>query len=478
MKREQIRTEFKKSFLMPALEIIYAADKEEYAGGSFENQSKAARMALRKILNEKLPCEYYVGSGYVIDSSLAESPHFDIIIAENTGQQVLFKADDDEDCYFPVESVFAVGDIIPRFSAQKKPVEAFASDIASFDRKLKRLTAPSTMAYRNRPEIQRAVIDQSTANIKLFSFLMFAHSGDFSLKSVQSVYNSTQPAKLPSCLVMLDKGIIEFSHVENNNVERISDFNYVEIPLRGKNRWVYSYYNSESEASENTFAAFYYNLTEYLKQTVLSPYDMREYFAAIMDRPALDIIEKQEKISTITDGRGQRILAERRIEPRIESRPEPVIVPPAEPVKETQTESVIEIQTEPKRASKRIPVKVTVQEPPQASKIEPAKETGAVTKKASSARPKAQAKEAPKNEPEKSAKVNPKKEPAARRKPVPAEEPKKEVKGKSKPAPKSESTPEPRKQSKKEPKREPRLETRNEPIKSSNAPARKSKKKV
>ena len=89
-------------------------------------------LPVNRIIKDRLPQQYYVGQGHVVDSDLNTSGQFDITIADNKGSPILFSSANNTD-YLTYESVYAVGEIKSTYYKHKNYVKDFCEKIKYVD---------------------------------------------------------------------------------------------------------------------------------------------------------------------------------------------------------------------------------------------------------------------------------------------------------------------------------------------------------
>src|SRR5215510_12900431 len=132
MEQEDLKFELEKCFKLDAADIIAAREKAflihhtkdiDTAGNEIEH-------AVRRTLRSKLPERYYTGQGHIVDSRLNFSSQLDVVIADNKGAPILFKAEDGTE-YYPYESVYAIGEVKSTYYKSKKYIHEFSKSIDS-----------------------------------------------------------------------------------------------------------------------------------------------------------------------------------------------------------------------------------------------------------------------------------------------------------------------------------------------------------
>ena len=90
-------------------------------------------VAVRDFLQRRLPQQYHIGQGHIVDKKLITSPQLDVIIADSNGMPVLFEGENGVQ-YIPYESVYLVGEIKSSYIKSKKCTAGIISCINAWQR--------------------------------------------------------------------------------------------------------------------------------------------------------------------------------------------------------------------------------------------------------------------------------------------------------------------------------------------------------
>jgi hypothetical protein len=163
--------------------------------------------AVRQLLRVKLPGDYHVGQGHIVDQAWTTSPQLDVIVTDRALGPVLFREEDAD--FYPYEAVYAIGEVRSTYRASLKPIEEFASKLDTIRTQMRRTETP--------PGFVRGGIDFGTLlNLPwkplhrdvLFSFMLFVDAGDFDVNSVTALYRDSPPDRLPNLVCLLGAGSI------------------------------------------------------------------------------------------------------------------------------------------------------------------------------------------------------------------------------------------------------------------------------
>jgi hypothetical protein len=169
-------------------------------------------LPVRDIIANRLPKQYYVGQGHIVDSNLNTSGQFDILIADNKGSPLLFSSENGTD-YLTYESIFALGEIKSTFYKSKKYIEEFTNKINSVNEHLSRRPTPPNQVTQDFEFASGGVITITSSEDRpyknpLFKFMFFVNSGDADFGQICMTLNSTDNRNVPNVVVFLDRGII------------------------------------------------------------------------------------------------------------------------------------------------------------------------------------------------------------------------------------------------------------------------------
>ena len=137
--QRDVKFELELVFRSDAADILAARTKARmmHHGHDFRAAGDEVEIAFRKLLSRKLPTLYYVGHGHIVDEQLHESSQLDVIIANNTGSPILFRAENGSE-YFPFEGVYAFGEVKSSYENSKRYIHAFSDTLKKIRSQLHR----------------------------------------------------------------------------------------------------------------------------------------------------------------------------------------------------------------------------------------------------------------------------------------------------------------------------------------------------
>jgi hypothetical protein len=272
-----------------ANDIIAARAKSRVAHGTRDIRASGdeVEMPARSLFRENLPSTYYVGLGHVVDYGMRVSPQYDIIVAETGAGPLVHRLENGTE-YLAYESVYAIGEIKSGYRKSDKPVEQFADNVRNMKARLQRKTYPLRASIRaGSPGSGRFDLAAAYAN-PLFSFMLFADSGDFSAEDIGGFYMSTPPSDLPNIVCLLDAGVLLNMTVFRTDdgslfpyqINTIPEFNN-KTPMP-ENRWCFLQMGPEEFRAGANLATLYYLLHGHLSSCQLSRPSMTAYMSLIL----------------------------------------------------------------------------------------------------------------------------------------------------------------------------------------------------
>lgn len=184
---------------------IHRAKNIDAAGDEIE-------LPVRDVIKRRLPRQYYIGQGHIVDHNLSTSGQFDIIISDNNGSPILFSSENQTD-YLTFESIYAIGEIKSTYYNSKNYISEFEKKVARVNDHLHReATSPNQITQGFRVEedsglFLKNMTDWAYKN-PVFKFMVFADSGDADISKICQQLDSFENKKVPNLLVFLNKGII------------------------------------------------------------------------------------------------------------------------------------------------------------------------------------------------------------------------------------------------------------------------------
>src|SRR5215469_15842855 len=137
--QKDLRFKIEKVFRSDAADILAAREKARmmHHGHDIDAAGDEVEITVRKVLGRKLPSLYYVGHGHIVDEQLHQSSQLDVIIANNTGAPILFRAENGTED-FPYEGVYAFGEVKSSYDNSKHHILAFSDTLKKIRTQLQR----------------------------------------------------------------------------------------------------------------------------------------------------------------------------------------------------------------------------------------------------------------------------------------------------------------------------------------------------
>jgi hypothetical protein len=281
-------------FRSDATDILDARTKARmmHHGRDIRAAGDEVEIAFRRMLARKLPTLYYVGHGHIVDEQLHQSSQLDVIIANNTGAPILFRAENASE-YFPYEGVYAFGEVKSSYDSSKQYIHAFSDTLKKIRTQLQR--EPFRAEFPQRPAYEAILYPflKSYGN-PLFSFMFFADAGDFDIEQIRDLYQTRPESELPNLICFLNKGIVVnvANQIWNSNKHKWEQAKQGQpgsislIPAnnndyrKGQGKeftWVLTEHGNDEKAPAANLANFYYPLIQHLQQCQLAMPNLTEY---------------------------------------------------------------------------------------------------------------------------------------------------------------------------------------------------------
>lgn len=290
--QNELKFELELVFRSDAADILAARTKARmmHHGHDIRAAGDEVEIAFRKVLGRKLPSLYYVGHGHIVDEQLHQSSQLDVIIANNTGAPILFRAENGSE-YFPYEGIYAIGEVKSSYESSEKYIHKFSDNLKRIQAQLRREPFRSIQAFRLSP---------LPYGNPLFSFMFFADAGDFRVEQVGDLYRTRPEGELPNIVCILNKGLIvnTASHVWKNSQQKWEPAEQGKpgsislIPAGNdeyrrkqgiKFHWVLTEHGTDDKSLAANLANFYYPLIQHLQHCQLTIPNLTEYVNHLFD---------------------------------------------------------------------------------------------------------------------------------------------------------------------------------------------------
>jgi hypothetical protein len=271
-------------FQADAADMVAARQKALliHHSGDIDAAGDEVEQTVRKTVGLRLPLNYYVGHGHVVDKNLTTSSQFDIVIADNRDSPILFRAMSGTE-YFPFESVYAVGEVKSTYYRARTYVEDFIEAIDRLRLVLSRdSTPPNYLGHGISVGSGFTTGVSKPYQNPLFAFLLAVDAGDFRVPDMEKLYSSMPIERLPNVLCLLNRGLLVNCSVPDNRqsgepprINITPEFN-VERPGYA-NKWVLLEPRDDENALGMSLAGLFFMITSHLRTCRLMPPNMAEY---------------------------------------------------------------------------------------------------------------------------------------------------------------------------------------------------------
>lgn len=260
-----------------------------HSSADIDASGDEVEVPFREFLKRRLPNQYFVGHGHIVDKFLNVSPQFDVIIADSHATPILFEAENGTQ-YFPWESVFAVGEVKASYQRGKHQVRTFADNVARLKNQLVRLPTPANY-LGNGVFLGEGIqlMDNRKLRNPLFSFMVFFSSGSMTRDALAAEYNGASDENLPVIASFLDGKVVAkagLQKVEEGVAMGPIDPDPLRIVERKDLHWMQMNYESESEAGAHALVVLMLGLFDHLNRCKLMPPSIHEYLKAFEETGA------------------------------------------------------------------------------------------------------------------------------------------------------------------------------------------------
>lgn len=233
----------------------------------------------REFLRKRMPKNYYVGNGHVIDTNKKVSPQFDILISDNTRIPTLFTTDDGTD-YFPAEWTYVIGEVKSTYSHNEKPIEKFCESMRLIKDQMNRPLRKNT-AYNWEIQDDTLLEDMlESSNMKylnpIYSFMFFLDSSNFDTKYFSEAMKKYDNIYMPNQIFFLDKWVILYCNID----QWLSFETYPEFANSSQNfSWQMTWFEWwKSTLWGNILSFLYYNIIHHLNRIKVESVNFMPYF--------------------------------------------------------------------------------------------------------------------------------------------------------------------------------------------------------
>ncbi|WP_217603143.1 DUF6602 domain-containing protein [Chitinophaga sp. GbtcB8] len=241
-------------------------------------------LPIRDIIRRRLPVNYYIGHGHIVDASLNTSGQFDVLIADNKGSPVLFRSENSTD-YLTYESIYAIGEIKSTYYRSKHYVSEFVEKIRIVNQGMSRAKTPrdqltQDLIFSGDGAVEIISSDPRPYKNPLFKFMFFVDSGDLDLTALYNDLNKADNRDCPNLICFLDRGVILKAEAKKGDTWDIGNIVfYPEFidPGRGTDyQWLLYEFDVRTTAA-STLAYLVYMLNEHVSSSMVLKPDLLKY---------------------------------------------------------------------------------------------------------------------------------------------------------------------------------------------------------
>lgn len=227
---------------------------------------------VRNYFRKRIPKQYYVAQGHLIDEEFRISPQLDLIISDTSNLPSLLTLEDGTE-YIPIDSTYIIGEVKSSYIKSKNYVQKFSKTLKTIHNDLHHEEIVNTVfnGITLESNIRDTLLEGKHRILNsIFSFMIFVDCGDFSFSDIGSFLSSTENKYLPNLIVLLNKGIIEKARITDTEVvftdmpnePEHCDYEWVFVPLLG---------HSEDSISGDILSVLYLSLIRHLSMSFLEP---------------------------------------------------------------------------------------------------------------------------------------------------------------------------------------------------------------
>lgn len=286
------RLNFESIFAYEVEGIINASNQalEIHRSKNIVASGNQLEIALRNFFIKKLPANYYVSNGHIIDKNLLTSPQIDIIFCDNVLSPLLYKTFDGNE-YLTYESIYAIGEI--KRSWKKQHLQDCIDLRKGINSQLNReKILPNEIKIGNSKIALDLKITNNPVRNPLFDFLFVANSTSLRPSHLKDLFNDENHNYLPNIICFLDKGIfinIDTLELKNGNLKVNLYPSFLDEKEKERSEWAMIQIDNNG-----SLAALYYMLLEHLNYCQLSVPNMIKYMQHMLSF-------KSENIDLLSD---------------------------------------------------------------------------------------------------------------------------------------------------------------------------------
>jgi hypothetical protein len=236
--------------------------------------------SVRSFIKDRIPNRFHVGQGHMIDQNHKVSPQLDVLITDVSSLPILLKTNESTD-YYPIESVYAFGEIKSTYYKSKKYIEKFCETIKMIKSDMHRVEEKNT-AYNglnNDTLIHHLGVPSPTCIFNpLFTFMVFVDVGDFEAQHFANVIAGYDSRFLPNLVIFVSGGVL----IKVISSDKGMGLDFYPEYSKESSEWVFSNLRGDDNFSGINLTVLYFSLLMHLKDCHLGEPDYFKYFQSIM----------------------------------------------------------------------------------------------------------------------------------------------------------------------------------------------------
>lgn len=166
--------------------------------------------AVRAYLRRRIPLNFLVTHGHLIDRRRNVSPQLDVIITDRLRISSVFELEDGTH-YVPAESAYAVGELKTTFSRRENHLLHFCEKLRAIRQNMDRPEVANT-AYEGikGDTLLVDMVRGSRARVhnRLFAFMLCLDAGDYEYAAARAELDSIEPRDRPGLVGLLSRGVL------------------------------------------------------------------------------------------------------------------------------------------------------------------------------------------------------------------------------------------------------------------------------
>ena len=278
--------EINKVLKIEAEELVAARERafSIHHTGDIDAAGDEIEKKVRDVIRRKLPLDYYIGHGHIVDEALNYNGQHDMIIADNSGSPILFKTENGTE-YFPYESVYAVGEIKSTYKASSKYVEKFIDDAKKLHTDLSRVaTSPNQLTKDLLINFQGGISFTPGHNRPyrnpIFKLMFFVDAGDFNFEKLMPLYDATEDKFLPNVICILNRGILVKSKISDGKISTTELFPEFILPEnKAEYKWTFIELGEGADPLAAHLAYVHFALNQHLRDCIVTRPNLMTYFS-------------------------------------------------------------------------------------------------------------------------------------------------------------------------------------------------------